>query len=308
MKSAPYSFPASGGKKIHVHRWLPEGKPRALILVAHGMAEHGARYGRLAERLCAAGFAVYAPDHRGHGKTAGSEGEYGWFAERDGFRRVVDDLHEIALGAAKDHPGLPLFLYGHSMGSLLSQAYIALYGRELSGCALSGVPEPLPAGLLAAGRAIAAVGCLLKGQKAKAPLLDTMSFGAFGKPFAPNRTKFDWLSRDEAEVDKYVADPACGFVCSFGFFRDLLGGVAFAYGEEAQGKIPLGLPLYMFAGSEDPCGAATGGFEKLHGRYAARGMKDLSMKLYPGARHEVMNETNRDEVAADLLSWLEKRL
>ncbi|MBL8966939.1 MAG: alpha/beta hydrolase [Spirochaetaceae bacterium] len=308
MKTASYSFTASDGKKIHVHRWLPDGETRSILLVAHGMAEHGARYARLAERLTAAGWAVYAPDHRGHGLTAAREEELGWFADKDGFRRVVDDLHELGQAARAEQANKPLFLYGHSMGSLLSQAYIAAYGAGLAACALSGVPEPVPGPLVAAGTVIATFGGLVKGWKTKSPLLDSMSFGSFNKALGPTRTKFDWLSRDPAEVDKYVADPRCGFLCSFSFFRDLLGGASRAYSPESMGRIPKELPLYMFAGDADPCGGATGGFKKLHERYVALGIKDLSMRLYPGARHEVLNETNRDEVTADLVAWLGERL
>ena len=223
MKTLDFVHIASDKKEIHVHRWLPDGAPKALVLVAHGMAEHAARYARLAETLTASGWAVYAPDHRGHGETAGP-GELGWFAEKDGFRRVVDDLHEIALAAQAEYKGLPLFLFGHSMGSILSEAYIGTYGEGLAGCALSGVVEPPASNLLPVARFLAGVGCLFKGQKSKAPLLDSMSFGANNKAFEPARTKFDWLSRDAAEVDKYVADPFCGFVCTDGFFRDLLSG------------------------------------------------------------------------------------
>jgi alpha-beta hydrolase superfamily lysophospholipase len=305
MKSADFGHVASDGKEIRVHRWLPDGAPKALLLVAHGMAEHATRYGRLAEKLASAGWAVYAPDHRGHGDTAGP-GELGWFAERDGFRRVVDDLHEIAEAAKAEYEGLPLFLLGHSMGSILSEAYMGLYGGNLAGCALSGVVEPPAGGLLPVARFLAAVGCLFKGQRSQAPLLDTMSFGAYNKGLEPVRTKFDWLSRDGAEVDKYVADPFCGFVCTDGFFRDLLSGFRLVYGEGgALSSLPAALPIIVMAGESDPCGGARGFPEALVGKLKAAGVVDVQKKTYPGARHEILNETNRDEVSRDLLAWLE---
>ncbi len=308
MRIEPFTLNASDGKQIYVHRWLPDGTPRALVLIAHGMAEHGARYGRLAEKLCAAGCAVYAPDHRGHGKTAASSIELGFFAEKNGFLRVVEDLHELALAAAQEHPGCKVFLFGHSMGSVIAQVYIGRYGRELSGCALSGLPAAPSAPLAFVGRMVAVLGAALRGKRTKAPALDQMSFGAFGKAFEPLRTKFDWLSRDEAEVDKYIADPLCGFVCSYGFFKDLLDGLTLAYSDQNLAAIPADLSLYLFAGSMDPCGAALGEFEKLRARYAARGIRDLSARLYEGARHEVINETNREEVMADLVAWIVARL
>lgn len=307
MKTLDFTHVASDKKGIRVHRWLPEGKPKALLLVAHGMAEHASRYARLAGALTTAGWAIYAPDHRGHGETAAA-GELGWLAERDGFGRVVEDLHEIALAAQAEHPGLPLLLFGHSMGSVLSEAYISKYGSGLSGCALAGVVEPPAPGLLAVARLLAGAGCLFKGQKAKAPLLDSMSFGSFNKPYEPARTKFEWLSRDAAEVDKYVADPFCGFVCTDGFFRDLLAGFAIVYGKGgALSSLPASLPVLVMAGEADPCGAARGFAEVLASLLRAGGITDLTKRTYPGARHEILNETNREEVTGELLAWLESK-
>lgn len=306
MKSAHYIHKASDGKSIYVRHWLPEGEPKALILVAHGMAEHGARYERFAEKLTQAGFAVWVPDHRGHGKTA-AEGELGYLADKEGFRRVIDDLHEIAVQASTTCSGLPLFLFGHSMGSFLSQGYIGLYGQGLAGCVLSGTSGPMPAALLMGGKTVAAIGCLFRGRHALAPLADKMSFGSYNDAFKPTRTKFDWLSRDEAEVDKYVADPLCGFVCTYGFFKDFLDGLGFIHEPATMARIPTSLPVYLVAGGADPVGAASGAVEALAGIYRKSGMKDVEMKLYEGGRHEILNETNRTEVMADVLAWLEKR-
>jgi len=307
VKSADFRHVASDNKALFVHGWLPEGKPKALLLAVHGMAEHGARYARLAGRLTAAGWAVYAPDHRGHGATA-APGELGWLTEAGGFRRVVEDLREIALAIRTAHPGLPLLLFGHSMGSILAEAYCGFYGEGLAGCALSGVVEPPAPGLLPVARGLAALGCLVKGQKSKAPLLDSMSFGSYNKAFEPVRSKFDWLSRDAAEVDKYLADPLCGFVCTDGFFRDLLSGFELVYGEGgALSRIPARLPVLVMAGEADPCGGARGFAGILAGKLRAAGLSDLSEKTYPGARHEILNETNRDEVERDLAAWLEAK-
>jgi len=317
MRAHDFTFTASDEKAIRVHAWLPDAAPpRGILLVAHGMAEHATRYARLATALAASGWAVYAPDHRGHGETAGP-GELGWLAEKDGFRRVVLDLHEIAGTAVAECDGAPLFLFGHSLGSLLAEAYLGAYGAVpplLAGCALSGLIEPPPAGLLAIARCLAGVGCLLKGQKAKAPLLDRLSFGAMNRAFLPVKTKFDWLSRDAAEVDAYVADPLCGFVCTDGYFRDFLAGFSYVYGGPLAGgkagaldAIPVGLPLLLMAGEADPCGGAKGFAEGLASRLEERGLVSVEKRTYPGARHELLNETNRDEVVRDLVAWLEAR-
>ncbi len=306
MNNAHFAHTASDGKTIQVRHWLPSGEPKAAIVIAHGMAEHGGRYERFAEVLVAKGFEVYTPDHRGHGKTAATAGELGLW-EKEGFRRVIDDLHEIVLLAFAAKPGNPLFLFGHSLGSLLSQGYISLYGEGLAGVALSGTAGPMPAALIGGGGAIAAMGCLFKGPGALAPLADKMSFGAFNDAFKPNRTPFDWLSRDNAEVDKYIADPFCGFVCRYGYFRALIAGLKAFQSPEAVALIPKGLPVFMASGAMDPVGGASGSVTALAATYRALGISDVEDRLYEGARHEILNETNRDDVAIDFLAWFEKQ-
>ena len=306
MKATEFSYIADDGKSIHVYRWAPELKPKACLLVAHGMAEHAARYARLAEKLTKAGYEVWAPDHRGHGKTA-AEGELGWFADRAGFRRVIDDLHVLARRCKQELPGTKSFLMGHSMGSFLSQGFITLYGNEIDGCILSGTGLNRGA-LLGVARLIAALGCTFKGQKRPTPMMNSMSFGAFNKAFEPNRTAFDWLSRDPAEVDKYIKDPLCGFVVTFGLFRDLLAGFKWIDRPKSFATIPKNLPLYLFAGQKVPVGAATGAFALLQRSYQTAGIVDIETKLYPDGRHEMLNDTVRDEVSADIQSWLDRHL
>ncbi len=305
MKTEEFSHISDDGKSIHVYHWAPEGKAKASVLVAHGMAEHAARYARFAGVLCGAGYEVWAPDHRGHGKTA-AEGELGWLADRDGFRRVVEDLHGLSQRVRRERPGVPLFLFGHSWGSFLSQGFIALYGGELAGCVLSGTAGSGGA-VVKAGRAVAAIGCAFKGQRAPAPLMNSMSFGSFNDAFKPTRTEFDWLSRDNAEVDAYVADPYCGFLCSYGFFRDLLAGLSWIHDPATVAGVPRSLPVLMIAGAKDPVGAAPGTFMRQFELYRALGLKDVSQRLYPDGRHEVLNDTCRDEAGADVLAWLEAR-
>ena len=308
MREQSFVHRASDGASIQIHRWLPDRNPKAVLLVAHGMAEHGARYGRLASSATDQGWAVYAPDHRGHGGTAAGS-ELGFLGDRDGFARVVEDLHEIAGFASAEQPRLPLALLGHSMGSILAELYAARHGEELLCCALSGVVAPAPPFLHRVAVLLAGLGCLFKGSRARAPLLAALSFGANNKAFQPSRTAFDWLSRDRAEVDLYVEDPKCGFVCSVGLYRDLLGALSALYaGGGLVEKIPAALPVYIMAGSEDPVGGAKGFAGMLEDRMRAAGLRDVETRLYPGARHEILNETNRDEVTADLLAWLGRKL
>jgi len=310
MKFSPYTHTASDGKAIYVRVWQPEKAPKAVLLIAHGMAEHGARYERFAASLTADGYVVYCPDDRGHGKTIANDSETGYFTDKGkgGFRRIIDDDKEIADEAAKAYPGLPLFLFGHSMGSFVSQGFIALYGSMLSGCVLSGTAGPMPKAVLSAGRAIAGIGCFFKGRHAKAKLCNKISFGSYNNAFKPTRTEFDWLSRDKAEVDKYVADPLCGFVCTNGFFSDFMGGLAFIHRPEVMAAIPKNLPVFMVSGSMDPVGAASGSVDQLAKMYRDLGIACVDKKLYEGAHHEILNETNRDEVTKDIIGWLDSKM
>jgi len=319
VKTSTFTHTASDGKGIFVRKWLPAGAPKGILIIAHGMAEHSERYGRFAAALTPSGWAVYVPDHRGHGQTAilrdgiasrdPIAGELGWLAKKNGFLRIRDDLHEIAIVAQAECGPLPAFLLGHSMGSLLAETYFAAYGKELSGCLLSGVIAPTSPLFTAAGLLITAIGSAIKGQRTPSKLLHSMSFSANNKDFEPARTGVDWLSRDTAEVDKYVADPLCGFACSFGLYRDMLSAFRSIYGKaSAFAGLPKGLPVYILAGAEDPIGGARGFVPILAKKLKAAGLDSVETRLYPGARHEILNETNRDEVTKDIKDWLDSNL
>jgi alpha-beta hydrolase superfamily lysophospholipase len=309
MRATTSTFRASDGQEIFVYEWQPDAgvEPRAVVHVAHGMSEHAGRYARFAEALTSAGFVVYANDHRGHGKTARTPEDLGWFAPAGGFRRVELDLEEL-VGREKDaHPGLPLVLFGHSMGSYLTQLLLIERGDMLAGAVLSGTGGK-PNALASAGRLVARAERMRLGERGKSALLKNLSFGAFNKAFAPARTAFDWLTRDPAEVDKYVADPLCGFDCTTSLWVDLLDGLGEIARPERQARIPKGLPIHVVAGAEDPVGERTKSIEQLLGAYERAGLGRVTHRFYPGARHEILNETNRDEVTRDLLAWLDGAL
>lgn len=306
MESSTLAVSAADGTPLHTYRWLPDGRPRAIVQVAHGMAEHAARYERFARALTAASYAVYAHDHRGHGQTA-SKADHGHFADHDGFATVVGDLGAVTEFAQAEHPGVPVVLFGHSMGSFLSRAYAAQHGARLAGLVLSGTAGD-PGPLASVGRGLAGAQARLRGRKHQSGLMDKLTFGQYNAAFKPNRTSFDWLSRDDAEVDKYVADPLCGNVFSAGFFADLLGGVQQVNKPSAYAAVPADLPVLVFAGELDPVGDAGKGPREVADRYRSAGVTDVTTTLYPDGRHEMLNETNRDEVVADLLAWLDERL
>ncbi len=296
-----------GGVELHTCIWEPAGTPKAIVQIAHGMAEHSGRYARFAQALTGAGYVVYASDHRGHGQTSPPGAEHGYFADEDGFGSVVADLHAVTERARADYPGLPVFLFGHSMGSFLARAYAAQYGAELAGLLLSGTGGD-PGALGKVGLRLARAQGRARGRRHTSGLMDRLTFGQYNKDFAPARTKFDWLSRDPAEVDAYVADPMCGNVFTAGFFDDLLTGLAQVNDPKTTAAVPKELPIHLLSGSMDPVGAKTVGVEQVARAYRDAGVRSVTTQYYLGARHELLNETNRDEVTADVIAWLDAHL
>jgi len=295
------------GYEVFVYKWAPEaGKPvKAVVQIVHGAAEHALRYKRFGEFLNAAGYVVYADDHRGHGKTAGSLDKAG-IAGEGGWNGMLNDLKLINECIRDEHPGLPVFLFGHSMGSFMAQQYIQQWGKELAGVVLSGTSgslgENLPETIAAVEQETAA-----NGRNAPSAAFGAM-FAGFAAPFPPVRTGFEWLSRDEAERQIYVDDPWCGFAFSNGLVGDMLRGNIKTWAPESEQRIPKDLPVLMVSGALDPVGGFGAGVNLLASRYQALEIKDLEVRLYPEARHELLNETNRDEVQKDLLAWLEKHI
>jgi alpha-beta hydrolase superfamily lysophospholipase len=278
------------------------------------MAEHGLRYERLARRLAEAGFEVWAADQRGHGKTAdlsvndpGKGGLTGHCGDGDGFSLVTADVDHINRVIKTQFPETPLFLLGHSWGSFVTQNCIEQYSTaELAGCILSGTRGP--GGFkVRAGVPLMALLAALRGQRKGSSLARAVADGPYNKPFRPNRTAFDWLSRDETEVDAYVHDPCSGNLCSAGFYRDLIRGLYNIHRKDAMEKIRVDLPIYVFCGSADPVGDMGASPTALVNAYRAMGVRDLEFVLYPDARHETLNETNREEVTENLISWISRR-
>jgi alpha-beta hydrolase superfamily lysophospholipase len=307
MQTGAFTLTTPDGIVLHVNRWLPGGAVKGVVQVAHGMAEHSERYVGFAERLTAAGYAVYAHDHRGHGATAAAAEDIGYFADRDGFDTVVDDLHLVTQRAKAEHPGAPFFLLGHSMGSFLARSYAARFGDELDGLVLTGTGGD-PGLLGRVGRIIARLEGRIRGRRHPSSLLNTLTFGQYNKAFKPNRTQFDWLSRDESEVDKYIADTRCGAVFTSGFYVDLLGGIAQVSTDETVSSVPTTLPIHLVSGSMDPVGDSGRGVHQVADQFTRLGVTDVTTTIWPEARHEVLNETNRGEVTGEIIAWLDAHL
>lgn len=305
MGQHTFTFKGQDGTDLFCYQWLPEQSSswKAVVQVVHGLAEHAGRYDRLAQALNKQDIAVYAHDLRGHGKTAGSLDNVGFFAEKDGWSKVVDDIHILNQHITKAHPKIPCIFLGHSMGSMLGQDYLSLYSDSVQGAYLSASIDN--AGLLRyAGILAANFERLRMGPRGRSKLLNAMSFGDYNKPFKPNRTDFDWLSRDQAEVDKYVADPYCGFIATTQLWLDLLAALGHFAQPSQRAKVRKDLPMLLITGSKDPVtrmGKAVDGLAKA---YRAAGLQRVEVKSYPDARHECFNETNRAEVTQDLIDWI----
>jgi len=248
---------------------------------------------------------VYAPDLRGHGKTA-ENGTLGHFADDDGWCKVVGDLASLNQHIGQQHPGMPIVLLGHSMGSYIAQAYLLHHSASLHGAILSG-SNFQPVALYRAARQIARLERLRQGPKGRSALIEFLSFGSFNKKFKPARTRFDWLSRDPLEVDKYANDPLCGFRCTNQLWVDLLGGLQQISKASNLVQIDPGLPLLVMGGECDPVSEGKRLKDLAHALRAA-GSQNLQLNIYPQARHELFNESNRDEVTADVLNWIAQAL
>lgn len=303
MTAASFSLSASDGVPVVVHVWQPETVPSGVILVSHGMAEYAMRYERFAAAATARGYAVYAPDHRGHGETARSLSNLGYLADGDGFTRVMEDLRELALEIGRRHPGLPIVLFGHSFGSFVAQLFIETHGGLLKGCALSGTKGPDPV-VTAAGFIVSSVMAALFGRKKTSPFLTSLSFGSNNNRIQNPESPSSWLSRDTSEVEKYDASPWAGFMCTTGFYRDLTLGLLKIHRKRMIAAIPRELPVFFVCGSDDPVGKYAKTVRRLASLYSEAGVQDVALKVYDGARHELLNEINREEVTADLLDWI----
>jgi len=305
MNHSTFWLTANDRSRLYVNQWMPDGPAKAVVMLSHGMAEHSGRYARLAEALCDAGYGLYALDQRGHGRTA-DEGTLGLYAETDGWNKVVGDLASLNQHIGQQQPGLPIILLGHSMGSYIAQAYLLHHSASLHGAILSG-SNFQPVALYRAARVIARIERLRQGLRGRSALIEFLSFGSFNKAFKPNRTAFDWLSRDPDEVDKYINDPLCGFRCTNQLWIDLLGGLQQISKASNLAQIDPGLPILVMGGECDPVSEGKR-LNSLADALRDAGCQHLQLAVYPQARHEVFNETNRDAVTADVLAWLDQAL
>ena len=305
-------FSAVDGHEIFTRIWKPSQRnqsPRAVLHINHGMAEHSARYAPLAERLVAEGYVVIAQDHRGHGYSVKNGELLGHYADKNGWKLLISDVKQINDYIHQQYPGIPIALLGHSMGSFIVQGYMINHGNSVDAVLLSGSAYHTEL-TLSSARLAANIERTRIGSKGRSFVIDAMSFGKFNKSFKPSRTDYDWLSRDPREVDAYVDDPLCGFLCTNQMWQDLLQGLGVISKVRNLRKIPKNIPYLLFSGELDPMSydIKEHGILKLKSRLLAAGIQDVSVKLFPKGRHEILNETNRTEVIEFLVQWLENQL
>jgi len=308
MGCREFTFLSADGKTaIHAAEWMPEGTPRAVLQIVHGVSEHILRYAPFAEYLTAHGFAVVGHDHLGHGTTVAPGAPRLYFGPKGSWDWVVQDVETLRKLSRERFPELPYFLLGHSMGSFLARTHLIRHPSVTDGAVIMGTGQMAPL-LIKGGRAVAAVESLRVGEKNGSPLVQALSFKTYNKIFAPNRTGFDWLSVNEENVDSYISHPLCGGNPSIGLFREMLWGMGFIAKPEQLKRMDVTTPILFISGGMDPVGDLGKGVERTYESFRAAGVQDVSLKLYPGLRHEILNETERETVYEDVRLWLESKL
>ena len=294
------------GRTLHAFRCIPEGEVRAIVQLSHGMVEFIDRYKPLAEDLAGRGILVTGHDHLGHGGSIRTKDDYGYFAQPDGNRAVLDDLHAMTTLTKQLYPGVPYFLLGHSMGSFYARQYLCEYGAELDGAILMGTGYQ-PKALVTLARTVCRVLAVFFGWQHRSKLVRDLSFLGYNKGLE-GRTPHDWLNRDPAEVDKYRADERCMFTFTLNAYYSMFTGILRLYDPDFLNRMPKDLPLLFLAGDADPVGEQSKGVQRAIDSLKAVGVQNITQKFYPGARHELLLETNRQEVFADIGSWLDQQL
>lgn len=302
-----FSYPSADGKStIQAREWLPEGSPRGVVQIIHGISEHMGRYDHVARFLNENGFLVCGEDHLGHGRTV-SDGRYGYFAARGGWDFVVRDIRRLREIEGEKYPGIPYFLMGHSMGSFLARTYLIRWPGTVDGAVLSGTGQEA-APLVAFGRGASNLLCALCGPEHVSGLIYRLSLGSYSRPFRRDGGTGSWLSQDPEMVESNRRDPLCSFRPTVSMFRDMMEGLEFIGSGSNLAKMDPETPIYFFSGDRDPVGSMGKGVRKVEEMFRCAGCRDVTVKLYPGGRHEMLNEINRSEVLEDLLAWLEKHM
>ena len=291
---------------IHAIRWIPEGEPVAILQIIHGMQDYIDRFDEFANFLAEKGIIVIGNDHLGHGGSVGERGTYGYFCKNDPATVLVRDAHRLKKMTQEDFPGIPCFILGHSFGSFVAREYITRYGTGIKGAIIQGTAF-MPSGTIKSLGGLVNFLQVVMGEKYRSTMVNNMAFKGYLKKIPNPRTNFDWLSHNEASVDKYAADPACNFVFTLNGFKTMAELLKRVQDTDKMEDIPKDLPILVTAGKEDPVGNYGEGPEKLYNIYKNDlQIKNVELKLYDGFRHELQQEIGREQVFADQYEWIKK--
>jgi alpha-beta hydrolase superfamily lysophospholipase len=308
VNTTDFYFPSSDGtNSVHTRLWQPDTSPVAVVQLVHGVAEHIGRYDAFARFLAEHGYVVAGDDHLGHGLTAQNEQALGWFGDSDGWTHLVQDEKALRDRLHEQFPSLPLVLLGHSMGSFISRTYLGWYPQDFDGCILSGTGHH-PQIVCQTGKRLAQWEIARHGSQCRSKTLQKVAFGGYLKGIENPIGENDWICRDEAVIHAYDADPLCGFTATAGLMRDMMEGLGIIGKKSHMTKMKKSMPVLFIAGQADPVGAWGKGVETVVTLFRQAGMQDVACTLYPEARHEVLNELNKTQVWADVLSWLEEKI
>lgn len=307
MKQEFYYPSGDGQTKIHGIVWRPETDVKAVLQICHGMVEYIDRYNDFAQYLAERGVCVVGHDHLGHGKSVQSEEYLGFFHESHGNKYVITDIHRLRRMTEKDYAGVPYFMMGHSMGSFLLRQYLTMRAEGLAGAIIMGTGY-MPHGLLAAGQMVCRTIAAVKGWQYRSEFMNQLGMGGYNKQFEPSESTKDWITSDEEMRKKYEADPLCSFTFTVNGYYQMFEGMKVLTKKNAMDKIPGSLPVLFVSGAEDPVGSNGEGVARVFRKYERAGIQDVKMKLYPKGRHEILNESNREQVYEDLYQWMDDRI
>lgn len=292
---------------IRARKCVPDSTPRAVVQIVHGIAEHIERYDDFMRFLAENGIVAVGDDHLGHGKSVTESDELGFFNDENGWDYVVMDEMRLHDTMREEYPDVPYIFFGHSMGSFITRTLIIKHPEVYDAAIISGTGHQSKA-LIYAGGLLANLTVKLNGAHADGQQLNDVAFGTYLKHITNPRTPYDWLTRDEATVDKYIADPMCGFICRASLYRDMMGGIKFVTTQSNIDKMDKTKPIYFMSGAEDPVGDYGVGVNRAYKAFCKAGLHDIKIRLYPGGRHEMLNEINHDEVYKDILDWINEKI
>lgn len=303
-----FTFPSTDRRtEIHAIEWVPEQEVKAVLQICHGMVEYIDRYHEFAAYLADRGVCVAGHDHLGHGQSVNSEDEYGYFPQPDGNKMVVGDIHRLRKMTEEKYPEVPYFILGHSMGSFLLRQYLTMYSKGLAGAIVMGTGHQ-PKIVLQTGQLVCKMTALFKGWKCRSQLVNNLSFGSYNKKFEPAETSKDWITSYKPIRDLYVKDPLTSFTFTVGGYYQMFEGMKVLDTKGSVDKIRKDLPVFFVAGADDPVGEFGKAVKKVYGKYKDAGIPDVQIKLYKDDRHEILNETDRENVYQDLYEWMENRI